>query len=293
MELRYRREALVGLLLVAATVIFVLGMIWLRGKSLKSGQLVEIVFSDVSGLKVGDPVRTSGVTVGQVEDIRLISPGKVDVFLELTSAKAPRRDARAVVRALDFFGARYVDYQPGIAVQLLRPTDSIPGERESDMSELVAGMASPGRAALNNAGQFFSPEAGVQLRALLADARTAVGHLGSAADLPSREAASTLIKLREVFQRLDLLLGNDDAAQTLAGMRDASRNLVQVTATLQKTTVALDSILVKINSGRGSIGRMVNDTTMVADLHAATSALTELLTDIKANPKRYINVRVF
>jgi phospholipid/cholesterol/gamma-HCH transport system substrate-binding protein len=57
--------------------------------------------------------------------------------------------------------------------------------------------------------------------------------------------------------------------------------------------VALDSILVKINSGRGSIGRMVNDTTMVADLHAATSALTELLTDIKANPKRYINVRVF
>ncbi len=293
MELRYRREAMVGVFIIVAAAIFVLGMIWLRGKSLRSGQLVEIVFSDVSGLKVGDPVRTSGVTVGQVQDIRLISPGKVDVFLELTSAKAPRRDARAVVRALDFFGARYVDYQPGIAVEFLRPTDSIPGERESDMSELVAGMATPGRAALNNAEQFFSPEAGAQLRALLADARTAVGQLGTATETGSHEAIGAAMELRKVLQRLDLLLGNEATSQTLQGMRDASRNLVQVTATLQRTTVALDSILVKINTGRGSIGRMVNDTTMVADLHAATSALTELLTDIKANPKRYINVRVF
>jgi phospholipid/cholesterol/gamma-HCH transport system substrate-binding protein len=217
----------------------------------------------------------------------------VDVFLELTSAKAPRRDARAVVRALDFFGARYVDYQPGIAVQLLRLTDSIPGERESDMSELVAGMASPGRAALNNAGQFFSPDAGAQLRALLADARTAVGQLGTATQTGSAEAGAALLDVRKVFQRLDLLLGNDDAAQTLRGMRDASRNLAQVTATLERTTTSLDSILAKINAGRGSIGRMVNDTTLAADLHAASTALTELLTDLKANPKRYINVRVF
>jgi phospholipid/cholesterol/gamma-HCH transport system substrate-binding protein len=101
------------------------------------------------------------------------------------------------------------------------------------------------------------------------------------------------LDVRKVFQRLDLLLGNDATAQTLQGMRDASRNLAQVTATLERTTVSLDSILTKINTGRGSIGRMVNDTTMVADLHAATSALTELLTDIKANPKRYISVRVF
>jgi phospholipid/cholesterol/gamma-HCH transport system substrate-binding protein len=293
MELRYRREALVGLLLIVATIIFVLGMLWLRGKSFKSGELVRIVFTDVSGLKVGDPVRTSGVTVGQVHDISLAVPGRVVVILELAGVKAPRRDARAMVRALDFFGARYVDYDPGIAVQLLPPSDSIPGSRELDMSELVAGVANPGRQVLNNAEQFFSPEAAGQLRALLADARTAVGQLGSATQTGSQEAGAALLDVRKVFQRLDLLLGNDDAAQTLRGMRDASRNLAQVTATLERTTVSLDSIMTKINTGRGSIGRMVNDTTLVADLHAATSALTALLTDIKADPKRYINVRVF
>ena len=293
MELRYQREAAVGLLIILAAAVFVLGMIWLRGKSLRSGEPVEIVFSDVSGLKVGDPVRTSGVTVGQVQDIRLIAPGKVDVFLELTSARAPRRDARATVRSLDFFGARYVDYDPGIAAQPLPATDSIPGAREPDLGEVVAGVANPGRAALSNAEQFLSPQTAAQLRALLVDARTAVGQIGTATEAGSHEAIGAVMELRKVLQRLDLLLGTDDAATTLRGMRDASRNLAQVTATLERTTTSLDSILAKINSGRGSIGRMVNDTTLASDLHSASTALTELLTDLKANPGRYIHVRVF
>ena len=211
------------------------------------------------------------------------------VFLELTDAKAPRADARATVRALDFFGARYVDYDPGIAAHSLSATDSIPGAREPDMSELVTGMASPGRAALNNAEQFFSPEAAAQLRALLADARTAVGQLGTG----SEQAGPALLDLRKVLQRLDLLLGSDATKETLQGMRDASRNLAQVTATLERTTGSLDSIMTKVNTGRGSIGRMVNDTTLVSDLHAASTALTELLTDLKANPSKYIHVRIF
>ena len=293
MELRYQREAAVGLLILVAAAIFVAGMIWLRGKSLRSSAQVEIVFNDVSGLKVGDPVRTSGVTVGQVQDIRLIAPGKVDVFLGLTTAKAPRRDARATVRSLDFFGARYVDYDPGIAAQPLQATDSIPGAREPDLGEVVAGVANPGRAALSNAEQFLSPQAAAQLRALLAEARTAVGQIGMATESGSHEAIGAVMELRKVLQRLDLLLGTDDAATTLRAARDASRNLAQVTATLERTTTSLDSILAKINSGRGSIGRMVNDTTLAADLHAATTALTELLTDLKANPSKYIHVRIF
>ena len=293
MELRYRREAAVGILILAAAAVFVFGIIWLRGKSLKSGQAVEIVFSDVSGLKVGDPVRTSGVTVGQVQDIQLAAPGKVAVRLDLTAAKAPHKDARAVVRSLDFFGARYVDYDPGMAATPLGPADTIPGTREPDMGEMLAGVANPGRAALSNAEQFLSPEAAAQLRALLVDARTAVNRLGTATQTGSDAAGATLLDLRKVLQRLDLLLGNDATTQTLESMRDASRNLAQVTATLQRTSVSLDSILLKVNAGRGSLGRMVNDTTLVTDLHLASTALTELLTDLKANPGKYIHVRVF
>jgi phospholipid/cholesterol/gamma-HCH transport system substrate-binding protein len=293
MELRYRREAGVGLLLIVATAIFIFLLIWLRGKSLRSGQLLEIAFDDVSGLKVGDPVRTSGVPVGQVNDIRLVAPGRVDVILKLHSAPAPREDARATVRLLDFFGARYVDYQPGTAAAPLPKGREIRGEKEQDLTALAQGLSGEGRQALTNAAQFLGPENTRELRRLLTEARGAVSKLGTAADSGGQQAVGALEALKDVLQHLDLLVGGDAATQTFENMRDASRNLAQVTATLQTTTTALDSILTKINRGQGSLGRVVNDTTLVTDLHAASTALTALLTDLKAHPGRYVQVRIF
>lgn len=293
MELRYRREAAVGLFLIIATVIFVFGMMWLRGKSLSSGELVETTFSDVAGLKVGDPIRTSGVAVGQIKDIRLLKPGQVLVLMDLKGGQRPRSDARAVVRSLDLFGAQFLDYDPGVAAQPLAAGAVIPGEREQSVAELVSGLTGPGRQALSNAGQFLSPQNAVELHDLLVDARRAVAQLGNSTEGPSREATSALQSLRDLMQQLDQLVGSSSAQQTVDNMRDATHNLVQVSATLQRTSASLDSILLKINSGRGSIGRMVNDTTLVTDIHTASAALTALLTDLKANPGRYIHVRVF
>lgn len=293
MELRYRREATVGLFLIIATVIFVFGMIWLHGRSLRSGELVETTFSDVAGLKVGDPIRTSGVAVGQIKDIRLLKPGQVLVYMDLKGGQRPRSDARAVVRSLDLFGAQYLDYDPGTSSEPLAATAIIPGQREQSVAELMQGLTGPGKVALTNAGQFLSPQNAVELHGLLVDTRRTVAELGNATEAPSREAAAALLSLRELLQRLDVLVGGDAAQQTFDNMRDATRNLAQVTATLQRTTVSLDSILLKINAGRGSIGRMVNDTTLVSDLHSASVALTALLTDLRVNPKRYVQVHVF
>jgi len=293
MELRYRREAAVGVFILVALLIFVFGMIWLRGKSLRSSELVETTFSDVAGLKVGDPIRTSGVAVGQIKEIRLLKPGQVLVLMNLRSGQQPRSDARAVVRSLDLFGAQYLDYDPGTSPQALPTGGIIPGQREQSVAELVSGLTGPGRQALTNAGQFVSPQNAAELHALLVDARRAVGQIGAATQAPSEEAAHALLALRELLQRLDLLVGSSSAQQTVDNLRDATRNLTQVTATLQRTSTSLDEILLKINAGRGSMGRLVNDTTLVGDLHAASTALTALLTDLKANPGRYVNVHVF
>ncbi|HXY19979.1 MAG TPA: MlaD family protein [Gemmatimonadales bacterium] len=293
MELRYRREAAVGVFIIVAVLIFVFGMIWLRGKSIRSGEMVETTFSDVAGLKVGDPIRTSGVAVGQIKDIRLLRPGQVLVLMDLKGGQRPRSDARAVVRSLDLFGAQYLDYDPGAAAQPLAAGAVIPGEREQSVAELVSGLTGPGRQALSNAGQFLSPQNAAELHDLLVDTRRAVGQIGAAAQAPSDEAAHALLALRELLQRLDLLVGSSSTQQTVDNLRDATRNLTQMTATLQHTGAALDSILLKVNGGRGSMGRLVNDTTLVSDLHAASVALTALLTDLKANPGRYVNVHVF
>lgn len=293
MELRYRREATVGVFLVVSLAIFVFLLMWLRGKSFRRGEIVRATFADVAGLKEGDPVRTAGVKVGDVKRVFLEEDGRVSVHFQIRRTDRPKADARALIRALDFFGARYIDYLPGTSSQPLDSLQPMRGLREQELTEVVEGMATPGRDMLANAAEMLSPRTTAELRGVLVEAQRLLQQLGEASQGPSREAAAALVSLRQVFQRMDLLLANAANAQTLANARDITGNLVQITNTLQHTSASLDSIMAKINAGRGTAGQLVNDTTLLADLHRTTNNLNALITDFMANPRKYINVSVF
>jgi phospholipid/cholesterol/gamma-HCH transport system substrate-binding protein len=291
-ELRYRREATVGVFLILATLVFVFGLMWLRGKSLSRGEVVDVVFADVVGLKEGDPVRTSGVAVGTVLSIHLDRPGRVVVRLELKHRQEPRSDAQATVRSLDFFGARYIDYRPGTAAP--RAADQpIPGTIEPGFGEMAQDLSEQGRRVLGNAATLVGPENNRQLRATLAQAQGLLDQLGSDAASGTREGIAVLTTLRQALQRMDILLANPAAQQSLVNVRDATANLSEVSATLRHTSVVMDSLLVKVNSGRGTVGQLVNDTSLLMELRRTNRHLDSLVTDFMAHPKKYINVHVF
>lgn len=295
MELRFRREVGVGVMLVVAAAVFVFLLMWLRGRSFRSGEIVRVTFSDVAGLKEGDWVRTSGVNVGKVKRVVLEAPGQVSVYLDVHGAELPRVDARASVRALDFFGARYVEYSPGTASARLDSLQPIRGSRDQDITDMAQGLSGQGRDLLANATELLSPSTAAELRGVLAEARRTIQQLGELGQGPSRELTNALVSLRQVFQRLDILLASNTApaTQTMQHMRDASANMEQVTTTLQRTSLTLDSLVTKINSGRGTLGQLVNDTTLMTDLRRTNTALADLLVDFRTNPRKYINVSVF
>lgn len=293
MELQYRREATVGAFLIVAAAVFVFGLMWLRGQSLSRGEMLDVVFSDVAGLKEGDPIRTSGVHVGTVKSIRLQEPGQVLVRLELQHRQEPRADARVVVRALDFFGARYVDYRPGSADHGLAEGQLLIGEKESDLADMAQDLSGQGRRALENAAEFMGPENTRELRATLTRAQRLLEQLGGASQGPSREATAALTSLRQLLQRMDLLVANAANQQTVSNVRDATAHLAEVTATMRHTSQVMDSLLVKINSGQGALGQLVNDSTFLVELRATNRHLDSLITDFMANPRKYVNVSVF
>lgn len=293
MELRYKREAAVGVLIVAGALLFVMMMMWLRGQSFRSGNMVHVVFDDVAGLKVGDPVRTSGVAVGQVRAIDLLAPGAVSVSFDVRQGPSPRTDAGASIKSADLFGARYVEYSPGRSAEALADNDTLRGNRAPDLSEVAAGFAGPARELLANAGEMVSPATTRELRNVLIEAGRTVEMLGQASAAPTRELVAALGELRRVFQRMDILLENNQrtATEAVTNLRDVSGNLEVATTSLTRTAATLDSLLNKVNSGPGAIGRFVNDSTLYTDLLRTNTALTELLVDIRVNPGRYFRLR--
>jgi phospholipid/cholesterol/gamma-HCH transport system substrate-binding protein len=55
----------------------------------------------------------------------------------------------------------------------------------------------------------------------------------------------------------------------------------------------LENILTKIENGEGTLGKLNTNDTLYQNLQHSIGNLDELIKDIKANPKRYLNVTVF
>ena len=55
----------------------------------------------------------------------------------------------------------------------------------------------------------------------------------------------------------------------------------------------IDAILAKVDSGNGSASKLLNDPGVYNDVRGLLQRMDSLLADIKKNPKRYINVKIF
>jgi phospholipid/cholesterol/gamma-HCH transport system substrate-binding protein len=92
----------------------------------------------------------------------------------------------------------------------------------------------------------------------------------------------------------------DDAGEAARTLRETSVRLARLSEQLGRSQgrldaflVAAESIATSINSGRGSMGLLVNDSSLYHNSNAAVSELRALLADFRANPRKYVNVRIF
>ena len=81
--MRRRNEVLVGIVVLTALILGVLGTLWLVRGGLTSGYPLYAVFPWGSGLKQGQPVLLSGVNVGYVGDINLEKDGTLTVTMRI------------------------------------------------------------------------------------------------------------------------------------------------------------------------------------------------------------------
>ena len=295
MELRYRREVLVGMVLIVAAVGFVLMLMWLKGRTLRAGLLVAVTFTDVAGLKPGDQLRTAGVNVGTVRSIDLDSAMHVRVIVGIRKrAPRPRTDATFAVKSLDLLGARYLEYRPGSSPEQLPRGAVVEGMLVPELTDMAAGLAGEGRAIMANATELLGPRMANELRLTLQEAQRTLATLARAGSRPSDTLIGALSDVRRLSQRLDILLARttEPITATSRNVEQLTANMNAVTQTLAHTSVQLDSLLSRLNSGRGTAGALLTDTTMLNELMRSNRALGDLLVDIKANPSRYFRLRL-
>jgi len=108
-------------------------------------------------------------------------------------------------------------------------------------------------------------------------------------------------------RRLDSAVTSDEIAQLVENFSVASSELRRTTVQVRELTSRLaatqakadvflstsDSVLAKINHGQGSLGLFVNDPGLYRRADSLFAELKALAADIRANPKKYVSIRLF
>lgn len=286
MDLTYKQEVGVGAIVLIGFAVFLVGMFWLTGRSIGStGISVDVMFESVAGLKQGDPVLISGVKKGRVARVNLERVKSVRVTLEISKDVAPHIDASAAIGSMDLFGAKFIDYSPGAREEMLARGRVITGTNAPDITDVAQGVATRANELMENAANVVSDRLGEDIHNTLVVTQRAMTALSNMPEGPFiRQTTRTLEATEKVMQRVDSMLGSG----TGASIDSVSRNLARLTDHLSHTTTQLDTLLSRMNRGEGTLGKLASDSMMYRNLTDLSRALTELLTDLKEHPDKYM-----
>lgn len=94
-----------------------------------------------------------------------------------------------------------------------------------------------------------------------------------------------------------IVVNSQHAAQelltTATRLREISGDFERTQNNLSSAVARADSVFTKVNSRQGTLGLMVNDPALYQQSDSLVRELRALVADVKRNPRRYINVRVF
>lgn len=289
MEHTKRNLAALGALTIVAVITFVFGLYYLLGSPLlKGGMDVVVMLENGGGLKRGDRVTLQGVNVGSVRSVRLTGPQGVIATLRLDDDIELPADTRATVEG-DVFGAHNVALVPGTAMVRLEAGDTIRGINAPQLTEAATELSSAARNVLLRADSLLSPQAVADIHATAAILPGSAEQL-RAAFVELRLAAAAL---KRTTQSLDEARTGPLLAQAITRIDETARTMSQVAAQMERSLAPLESVFSKVDQGQGTLGRLVNDTSLYAELNGAARELRALTADIKANPKRYVTIDIF
>jgi phospholipid/cholesterol/gamma-HCH transport system substrate-binding protein len=293
--MKTRDEVLVGLVVTAAIAVTVLGSLWLARGGLSKGYPLYAKFPWGAGLKQGQPVLLVGVNVGYVDEVDLHQDGILVTTLRIQKSYQVPVTSKATVVPNGIFGDMAIAVTPSRPdARSFKPGDTIPiGPSTPGIAELTTKADSITRSvnAMTSALEHEMVAGGGirDLRNTIAATNRMVNEFAAVASEQSRQLTATMTSLRRATSAIDPA----KVDSTIINFRSASANLAAMSTDLKQTTSKLDAILAKVDSGNGSAAKLLNDPGVYNDTRALLARMDSLLADVKKNPKRYFNVKVF
>lgn len=270
-----------GAFVLAGVVLFLISVFFIGSENniFSRTFTVSAVFKNVEGLKPGDNVWLSGVKIGTVQDVRIVSEGKVivDLSLKENQNKFIQTDAVASIGSDGLVGSKIVVIRPGRSNNVVGEDDTLNTISPTDTQDILNLAKDVGEntrsltADLSTIARRINEGQGIvgellndgtiaqELRATILNLKTT----GNNAARTSAELQNLVTELRTGPGLLPMLISDTGYAHTF---QSALANIEEVSVNAGEVSEGLQNLASKINEKNNTIGVLLADTVAAANL---------------------------
>jgi len=244
---------------------FIIGMVILGALTFYAGGFEDWIknrytlyafFDRVDGLDKEDIVTLAGVEVGKVKELT-VSGDRVKVTLLLDRDTGISKDSVARIESESLLGGKYVGIKMGPpGLPPLDDGDVIGTEEAADLTKMIQSLADVGR-----------------------DIRTMVGNFNENQNKITAQIEGVLGENREnirtSFEALARIVTENEE-----GIGDIVNSLREAAPQILVAIDSVNEIAKKIESGEGTIGKLVQDETLYNDMRELSTELKEASTTL-------------
>lgn len=304
--MKITRELKTGIVAVAVIALFIWGYNYLKGLNLfdTPSKTYFTEYSDVQGLSTASVVTLSGVEVGKVVAVKfnkdaakrgwLIVEFSVETELEFS------KNSIAKIYSTSLMGGKSLALVPSYEGEIAKPGDYLQGEIEADVITSVSENLKPLFEKVENAvvsadsvlvglNEIMDAKTRADLKSSIAQLNVTISNFSTISKSVNEMVATNKVKLGNTITNTALMTKN------LAKLSDslANSNLGTTVKNLETTVNNLNGILAAVESGEGTLGKLLKDEEMYNNLTSASKELDELLREMKLNPKRFVHFSLF
>ncbi|MEO8471428.1 MAG: MlaD family protein [Chryseolinea sp.] len=207
---------------------------------------ISAVFKNIEGLKEGDKVWLSGVKIGTVKHVQIVSEGQVIVAMSLRDKQNEfiKKNATAFIGSDGLVGNKIVVIRPGNAATIVQDSDTINTFSPTDTQELIN----------------IAKDVGANTRSLTDDLKLITTKINKGEGL-----------VGELLYEGAL---SKDLRQAVTSLKMAGENTNQA-------TLDLSSMLAEIKSGNGLMTKLISDSSYANTFESALNNIAEVGSNTK------------
>ena len=321
--MNYRKEIITGVSTILAILLLVTGVNFLKGNSFFGGDdIYYAYFPNSAGVTASNSVYYNGVIVGKILDVELTGSKdsmrhvKITFNIQEEDFKIPKSaELQAGSAENDFLGKGIIImphkraeegfYKVGANIQGVT-SESIQSQIEHEIGPIndninfVLGNLNDFSEKL---AAFWDTTASSEMEKSMVEVRIAIKKFGSAASQIEELIATEKVKISRVMSNVqqiteNLKKSNDVVKEIVGNVKTITDDMVSsdfkgVISDARETLQSVNAILTAAEKGEGTLGKLVSDESLYAELVETNQSLQNLLDDLQLHPERYIHFSVF